>query len=147
MSHNHLVRIGPPTIRAQIAAAFAACFVFMAAIIALNYITFLKLAHSMEVFELAEELNSTILEMRRYEKNYFLYRQAFNYEENVAYTSRLEVLLTRDRATLVDALGSAGFAHFQHHVQQYARAMEELHHATCAGQNCEELQKKVRGHG
>lgn len=119
----------------------------MAAIIAVNYVTFLRLARSMEVFELAEELNSTILEMRRYEKNYFLYRQAFNYEENAAYTSRLELLLARDRPTLLDALGSNSYNQFQRHVQQYARAMESLHHANCAGQDCEELQRHVRSHG
>jgi hypothetical protein len=60
----------PNTIRGQIMAAFLSCFVFMGIIIALNYSNFRSLSRSMQFFEIAEELNKNLLEMRRYEKNF-----------------------------------------------------------------------------
>lgn len=93
------------TIRIQIIMAFLICFVFMVLIIAVNYRNSQSLAKSMQFFELAGELNSTILEMRRYEKNDFLYRQPFNFEENVTYTNKLSMLLNREQQSLVDEIG------------------------------------------
>jgi len=103
------VIFAPRTIRVQIVMAFAVCFIFMGGIIAASYINFQRLNRSLQVLEAAEQLNSTILEMRRYEKNYLLYRQDFNYEENVTYTNQLGLILQRERETLADALGEAGY--------------------------------------
>jgi hypothetical protein len=89
----------PRTLRSQIMMSFLICFAFMAALIALNYRNFSQLSRSMQFFELAEGLNSNILEMRRYEKNYFLYRQNFSYEENVTYTNQLALTLQREKDT------------------------------------------------
>jgi len=102
----------PKTIRGQIMMAFLVCFVFMAIIIALNYNYFSRLSESMQFFELAEDLNSTILEMRRYEKNYFLYRQEFNYEENITYTNQLALTLQRERDYLIRAIGQDNYGQF-----------------------------------
>ena len=57
-------------IRVQVAAAFAICFLFMGGIIGVSYVNFLQMTRSLDVLEAAEQLNNTILEIRRYEKNY-----------------------------------------------------------------------------
>jgi two-component system NtrC family sensor kinase len=137
----------PTTIRVQIVMAFSVCFAFMAVIIAVNHINFKHLAHSMQVSDLAEELNSTILEMRRYEKNYFLYRQDFNYEENVTYTNHLHMLLERDREELVQAFGTDNYELSIAYVENYRTAMAELHRSSCAVHECEELEARIRGTG
>ena len=62
----------PRTIRVQIVMAFSICFLFMGGIIGVSYVNLRRLTLSLEVLETAEQLNSAILEMRRYEKNYFL---------------------------------------------------------------------------
>ena len=137
----------PKTIRVQIMMAFSVCFVFMAVMIIVNYSNFRRLSQSMQFFELAGELNSTILEMRRYEKNYFLYRQEFNYEENVTYTNRLALALQRERESLVPAIGQGNFEHFIKGVKDYAAMMAELRHKKCDSESCSELQEKIRGAG
>lgn len=137
----------PRTIREQIMASFSICFVFMAVIIAINYNNSRRLSQAMQFFELAQELNSTILEMRRYEKNYFLYRQAFNYEENVTYTNQLGLILQRDREDLVNAIGQDNYNHFGQYVQEYAGLMDKMRQTACDKVDCTELQGDIRGAG
>ena len=127
--------------------AFLICFVLMAAIIGLNYNNFRRLARSMQFFELAEELNSNILEIRRYEKNYFLYQQAFSYEENVTYTNQLILVLERERQDLVEAIGSDNYAHFLDDIRKYAAMMGRLRQRNCVTADCSDLQEQIRGAG
>jgi len=137
----------PKTIRFQIVMAFLVCFAFMAVIIAVNYRSFQHLSRSLQLFELAGELNSTILEMRRYEKNYFLYRQPFNYEENVTYTNQLALTLQREHKSLVEALGNENSGKFLKGVDDYATLMATLHQTTCDSGRCQELEAEIRGIG
>jgi two-component system NtrC family sensor kinase len=137
----------PKTIRVQIMAAFSLCFIFMAILIAINYNNSRRLSRSMQFFELAEELNSTILEMRRYEKNFFLYRQAFNYEENITYTNQLSLILQRERQSLTEALGPENYEHFISYVQEYSDLMEKMHRTSCDETDCTGLQTAIRGAG
>lgn len=140
----HLV---PKTIRVQIMMAFSVCFVVMGAIIALNYNNFRLLTRSMVFFELAEELKSTILEMRRYEKNFFLYRQDFNYEENVTYTNKLGMILQREKETLVQAIGPKNYEKFVKYVEEYSASMGKLYETSCPADKCADLQALIRGAG
>jgi len=137
----------PKTIRSQILMAFLACFVFIAVIIAVNYNNFRRLSRSMQLFETAEELNSTILEMRRYEKNYFLYRYDFNFEENVTYTNLLSVALHRARESLIEVIGYSNYHNFVSYVQEYSMLMNKLHQDSCANEGCADIQTNIRGTG
>jgi len=141
------MRYLPRTLRSQIMMSFVVCFAFMAAIIVLNYSNFSRLSRSMQFFELAEGLNSNILEMRRYEKNYFLYNQNFSYEENVTYTNQLALTLQREKDTLVQAIGRKNFDLFGKYVQEYTEMMSKLHQTPCAPDGCAELQALIRGVG
>jgi two-component system NtrC family sensor kinase len=141
------MKLMPKTIRVQIIMAFLACFVVMAAIIAVNYASFRRLSQSMQFFELAEELNSNILEMRRYEKNYFLYRQEFNYEENVTFTNLLALTLKREQESFAGTMGLENYGRFVRYVQDYAELMAKLHLGSCGPQGCADLQERIRGTG
>jgi len=127
--------------------AFLACFVVMAAIIAVNYAYFRRLSDSMQFFELAEELNSNILEMRRYEKNYFLYRQEFSFEENLTFTNRLALTLTGEKESFIKPMGVENYERMVNYVQDYAGFMGRLHQEACKTQDCAELQGRIRGIG
>jgi two-component system NtrC family sensor kinase len=137
----------PQTIRMQIVTAFLVCFVVMAVIIAVNDRNFRRLSHSMQFFEVAQELNSTILEMRRYEKNYFLYRQSFNYEETITYTNQLAVTLERERESLAAAIGRENHQRFVQYVQDYLELMTRLARSDCDAGRCTDLEAKIRGVG
>jgi two-component system NtrC family sensor kinase len=137
----------PNTIRWQIMTAFLGCFIFIAVIIGLNYINFRRLSRSMQFFEVAEELNNNLQEMRRYEKNYFLYRQDFNYEENLTYTNQLALSLQREQSSLIAGIGRNNYGHFVDDVKNYADLMKRLHHSACKTGGCVQLQEQIRGVG
>jgi two-component system, NtrC family, sensor kinase len=141
------MKLIPQTIRVQIMAAFSVCFIFMAVIIAINYNNSRRLSRSMQLFELAGELNSTILEMRRYEKNYFLYRQPFNYEENIAYTNQLTLTLKREHDILAEAIGLENYEHFVRDAGVYTGLMAKMRRKDCEQNDCTDLQGEIRGAG
>ena len=137
----------PNTIRWQIMTAFIGCFIFIAVIIGLNYSNFHRLSRSMQFFEVAEELNNNLQEMRRYEKNYFLYRQDFNFEENLTYTNQLALSLQREKSSLIAGIGRNNYGHFVDDVKNYARLMKRLHQSSCKADGCVQLQEQIRGVG
>ena len=137
----------PQTIRWQIMMAFLSCFVFMAIVVLLDYRNFRELSRSMQFFELAEEINSSLMEMRRYEKNYFLYRHEFNYEENVTYNNQLALSLNREQDSLINSIGNENYANFNEYVENYSNFMVQLRQADCAVQDCAKIQEQIRGIG
>jgi two-component system, NtrC family, sensor kinase len=137
----------PKTIRWQIMMAFLGCFIFIAVIITLNYNNFRRLSRSMQFFELAEELNSNLQEMRRFEKNYFLYRQEFNYEENVTYSNQLALTLQREQSNLAEGIGLKNYRHFVEDVAAYTGLMKQLRQSACETGACVELKEQIRGIG
>ncbi|MCJ7539490.1 MAG: ATP-binding protein [Desulfobacterales bacterium] len=134
----------PKTIRSQVIMAFSACFLFMAIMIAVYYSNFHRLTGAMLFFALSGDINNTITEMRRYEKNYFLSREAFSYEENLTFTNRLAMMLSREKVNLIDAIGQNNYARFLKFVDEYSRLMEELRKNPWKEGCCIELQSQIR---
>lgn len=134
----------PKTIRIQVIMAFSACFLFMAIMIAVNYRHFYRLAGAVQFFELSGDINSTITEMRRYEKNYFLSGEAFSYEENLTLTNRLAMVLYREKINLIDSIGQNNYERFLNFVDEYSKLMEELRKTPRKEGCCLELQSQIR---
>lgn len=124
--------------------AFFACFLFMVIMIIMNYANFHYFAGAMRFFEVAEELNSTILEMRRYEKNYFLIKQEFNFEENLTYTNRLSLILAREQSNLIEKIGPDNYDLFLQNMHEYTTQMELLRQTPCEANNCAKIQSRIR---
>lgn len=137
----------PRTIRTQVLMAFSACFLFMAMMITVNYHNFHRLSGTMQFFQLSEDINSTIMQMRRYEKNYFLSREAFSYEENLTFTNQLTITLSREKIDLVKAIGENNYNRFLKYVDEYSKLMEKLQKITRKEGCCAELESQIRGKG
>ena len=116
----------PKTIRGQVIMAFTACFLFMAIMIAVNYRNFHHLSGAMQFFQLSEDINNIIMEMRRYEKNFFLSREDFSYEENLTFANRLTMMLSREKTNLISAIGQDNYQRFKKYVTEYSHLMKEL---------------------
>lgn len=144
---NCQMKFMPQTIRIQIVTAFLVCFVFMGVIIAINYDNFRRLSRSMQLFEVSEDMNRILLEMRRYEKNYFLYRQQFSYEENVTFTNQLSLILQREQENLYSAIGKRNYDNFLEYLHKYTAQMKQLGESLCDPQRCVQLQEQIRGLG
>jgi two-component system NtrC family sensor kinase len=127
--------------------AFSVCFVFMALLIAINYSNLYRLSSSMQFFEISEELNSTILEMRRYEKNFFLFHSDHDIEENISYTNRLNLLLSREKESLIKSIGKNNYDQFLKYVRDYSSLMEGLRSSSGKDMEWLESQTKIRRSG
>jgi two-component system NtrC family sensor kinase len=127
--------------------AFSVCFVFMGLLIAINYRNLYSLRSFMEYFEISEELNSTILEMRRYEKNFFLFHSDHDVEENLTYTNRLNLILNRNQEELVRSIGKNKYDQFLGYVKDYASLMEDLRGSSGKSMEWLESQTKIRKTG
>jgi two-component system NtrC family sensor kinase len=134
----------PKTIRSQVLMAFSACFLFMAIMITVNYSNFHRLTGAMQFFELSGDINNTITEMRRYEKDYFLSREAFSYEENLTFTNRLAMMLSREKVNLIEAIGQNNYERFLKFVDEYSRLMDEFRKTPWTEGCCVELQSQIR---
>lgn len=89
------------------------------------------------------ELFDATLEMRRFEKNHFLYSQAVDLEDHARYVARAHELLKRDGA-IIDALSGAGAAaRLAEELGLYAEAMA----AHAAAPSDETLAAMVRSRG
>ncbi|MCF8106023.1 MAG: HAMP domain-containing protein, partial [Desulfohalobiaceae bacterium] len=81
------------------------------------------------------------------EKNYFLYRQDFNYEENVTYTNLLALTLQREKSSLVAAIGQKNYQNFIEHMNMYDSLMSQLRQSSCQSDGCAQLEDQIRGIG
>jgi signal transduction histidine kinase len=141
------MKLIPKTIRGQIMLAFSICFVFIAVIIAVNFNNFRRLSHSMQLFELADEAKAGILEMRLYEKNYFLNRQEFSFEENLTSSNRLVLTLNREKDTLIAAFGGDNYTNFVQYIGDYEISMARLRQNACDQPGCAKLLEQIRDNG
>ena len=137
----------PKTIRGQIMLAFSICFIFIAVIITVNFNNFRRLSHAMQLFELADGLKSGILEMRLYEKNYFLNWKESNFEENLTASNQMVLTLKREKDTLIAAFGRDNHTNFVQYIGDYATLMARLRQNSCDQGGCAKLQEQIRGNG
>jgi two-component system NtrC family sensor kinase len=85
-----------PSIRQKITLGY---YVIVALIIGLTMFTFLELRYvekKMVFGEAISEFFDTTLEIRRFEKNFFLYEKRSDYDENVTYVSRAQDIIDRN---------------------------------------------------
>jgi signal transduction histidine kinase len=78
------------TLRRKIIIALSLFLIAGASLWLLNYYKHSVLNLKLQILEKKDDLFNTILEARRYEKNYFLYNQPQNLEEALAYTRQAE---------------------------------------------------------
>ncbi len=117
-----------------------------ALVIGLSLFSFLELRllqKKIVAGERVAEFFDISLEIRRFEKNYFLYRQAADLAENREYVGRARTLL-REHDALFEALGEpARIGRLAGELERYASLMEEYGR----GSNNEILATAIRGTG
>jgi len=115
----------PPSLRQKITFAY---FAFAILILGISLFTFEELKLVEEKILLGEritELFDTTLEIRRFERNYFLHAQIADYQENVRYVARMRELLEKDKGdfTLIEA--PQNIAILRNGLERYRKLMEE----------------------
>ncbi len=79
-------------IRRKIILAFLFCFLSVLVFAALSFQIHREIGHRLRLVEVADDLVNNILEIRRFEKNFFLYKQQHSLDEAASYVDGVEHL-------------------------------------------------------
>lgn len=115
-----------PSIRQKITLGY---YAILAMIIGLSVFTFLELRFlekKIMVGEAISEFFDTSLEIRRFEKNYFLYGQQSDYDENIQYVSRARDIIDSNLTGFNAVASSEQIADIQDSLTKYKDLMDQF---------------------
>lgn len=114
-------------LRRKVILGFAIWLCALGAISVVSYYNLLRIEGKVAVVEIADDLSNIILEMRRYEKNYFLYGEG--YDENVIHgrmaLDKLDEAENYGRQLLV----ADSIAHIREALTAYQQNLDRIHRA------------------
>ena len=127
-----------PSIRQKITLGY---YAIVAMIVGLTLFTFLELRYMEKKIMLGEAISEffdTTLEIRRFEKNFFLYEQRSDYNENVTYVSRAQDFIDRNITGFTSVASTKQISTLQVSLKDYKDMMEQyagLHKENAARKN------------
>ncbi|MEW6594439.1 MAG: ATP-binding protein [Thermodesulfobacteriota bacterium] len=118
----------------------------------MNYGIVLQVERKVALVEVIDDFLNTTLELRRYEKNYFLYGQEGDFAETISYWQKLNRLFDSNAAELNQLVAFARLQEIRQILQRYHEDLGQLHLLHLRGQGQGEplyakLQESVRGNG
>ena len=137
----------PHTIRNEINIAFLVFFVLIALLVLGGYNNFRRLDRAVEFFTLAEDLDTSILEMRRNEKNFFILPEQFSYDETLEYAGRVQTLLDRHGPTFRWGMGDAKLNSLRKELQSYVALMNQLRNTSPKDSSYGDVKASIRARG
>ena len=90
------------TIRQKVLVGVIVPVLLFAVIGVVSYQYLIRLEATLGLMEMADDLSNTILEVRRYEKNYLLYGHAADFDESLRYIDQARTMLTAMAADVRD---------------------------------------------
>lgn len=100
MDYNNFMELYPRSLRQKLERSYITAVVLIAGFVLLSWSNLNNLEKMVMAGDVVTDLFDTTLEIRRFEKNYFLYGTAEDYEELLGYVDRAEKLLLRKELAL-----------------------------------------------
>ena len=117
----------PTSIRKKITISFYLLFFFMICTALMTYGILRRVENKVVLIETVDDFFNATLELRRFEKNYFLYIQEKDYFENLRYLENIEAMLKRFTG-ISDAFAWAeNIDDLKEKVDLYKKNMEQLY--------------------
>jgi signal transduction histidine kinase len=130
---------GQPSLGRKITLGYYAIAMLIIGAAALTFFEFSSLEAKVSLGERTAELLDTTLEIRRFERNYFLHRQTADYDENRRQVARARALLDDNRAGFAAVASPETLARFggllpvyEQHMAAYAAAVAGARRLTAA---------------
>lgn len=114
------------SIKGKIFIIFAAAFLSMTVLTALNFWNLSMLKTRMLLSEGYDDLLNNILEVRRFEKNYLIYRDNRSLAESKEYLDRIDLLVKNLASDLPHLTGGPTFMNFQTTLQEYGGVIDRI---------------------
>jgi len=119
-----------PSIRQKITINY---YAIVAMIIGLSVFTFLELRHiekKIMVGEIISEFFDTALEIRRFEKNFFLYEKQPDYDENVKYAARAQEIIDKNAPAFEAIATGQQMSSLRDSLNKYQNIMKQYNRVT-----------------
>ncbi|MBF0524694.1 MAG: HAMP domain-containing protein [Deltaproteobacteria bacterium] len=136
----------PKTIRGRIIALFA---VFLISIITLTFFNWWSIGNIYQKFLISEhfeDMFNSILEVRRYEKNFLFYHDKESLNENLTYINRVILFANDLQSDIENVLGNTDYRRFHDQLDKY-KAMMEAYAAPKDGTVSETKAESIRSAG
>jgi len=117
----------PKGIKQKITVGFYVLVLCIVAIAGLTYGIVHEVGNKLESLEIIDDLLNMTLEVRRFEKNYFLYGKDEDYLDNIAFLDNLANRITKNSALLTPIMGKEGIDDLWNSVQTYKENIKRLH--------------------
>jgi signal transduction histidine kinase len=130
------------SIRKKITYGFVVLLAFMVGTISLTYWVSIHIEQKVQHLELIDDLFGNILEMRRFEKNYFLYGEQSDFEEAKTYLGNANNIMQNSRGELGRIIPSSNLERFSQAIIEYEFNFQRL--AELYGVNNRQDEKATR---
>lgn len=138
---------GQPSLGRKITLGYYAVALLIIGMAALTFFELASIEEKVSLGERTSELLETTLEIRRFERNYFLHRQPTDYEENRRHVARAWILLDENRSDFA-AVGSAEtLSRFQGLLGAYGEHMKAYAAAAMRNRSVAAAENDVRAAG
>jgi signal transduction histidine kinase len=117
----------PRGIRQKITVGFYVLVLCIVAIAGLTYGVVHEVENKLESLEIIDDFLNMTLEVRRFEKNYFLYGKEEDYQDNLVFLDDLSRHLLGNSKLLASLMGRAVFDDLFNSVQTYKEYIKRLH--------------------
>jgi len=143
------------SIRKKITYGFALLLLLVSCTALMNYAIVRQIERKVVLLEVIDDFLNTTLELRRYEKNYFLYGQEKDFDDMLFYWQKLADLLASAEGDLRHFVATARLAGIRQAMLAYKEDMQQFHVLSLAGGGEKEkaslyydrLQEQVRKNG
>jgi two-component system, NtrC family, sensor kinase len=113
-------------IRRKIILAFLFCFLSVLVFAVLSFQVHREIGHRLRLVEVADDLVNNILEVRRFEKNFFLYKHQSSLNEARSYAERVEALYLRHEQDILRLTKADSRAPFPQILAQYKEILSGI---------------------
>ncbi|NTV13492.1 MAG: hypothetical protein HGA96_06120 [Desulfobulbaceae bacterium] len=114
------------SIRKKITYGFVVLLAFMVGTISLTYWASIHIEEKVQHLERIDDLFGNILEMRRFEKNYFLYGQESDFQEAMTYLANADNIMRNSRGELGRIIPDAQLERFSQALSGYELNLQKL---------------------
>ncbi len=113
-------------IRRKIIVTFFSCILCVLIFAIFSYQVHREIGKRLGILEQADDLYQEVLELRRFEKNFFLYKESSSLGQAMFHINRIEGILLAYEHELVGAKGGEEVSHFRRILQDYKRIVTRV---------------------
>ncbi len=137
---------GGTSIQNKVRYGYYLCIAVIICTAILNYLNLRAMDKKLSFSFIISDFFEATLEMRRFEKNYFLYKEKHDYEENLHYTDKAEALIHNNRKAITMLSPETDVGAIEELIHRYKKLLTEYHEqrGTFSSIAADALEAKIR---